>query len=147
MGGAVANTATGAGLTVIVLVTGASVLPHASVAVQVSVIVPPQAPGAAEKVDVADVPVIKHDPLNPLVNGRVDDTGVAPQAMVMAAGAVITGSAAGVTVIALDPLITLPHASVNVHESVSVPPHPVTVPVLVAVTVPDIRHVPLPELV
>ena len=147
MGGAVANTATGAGLTVIVLVTGASVLPHASVAVQVSVIVPPQAPGAAEKVDVADVPVIKHDPLNPLVNGRVDDTGVAPQAMVMAAGAVITGSAAGVTVIALDPLITLPHASVNVHESVSVPPHPVTVPVRVAVTVPDMRHVPLPELV
>ena len=147
MGGAAANTATGAGVTVMILVTGASVLPQASVAVQVSVIVPPQAPGAAENVDVADVPVIKHDPLNPLVNGRVDDTGVAPQAMVMAAGAVITGSAAGVTVIALDPLITLPHASVNVHESVSVPPHPVTVPVRVAVTVPDMRHVPLPELV
>jgi hypothetical protein len=132
---------------VIVLVTGASVLPHASVAVQVSVIVPPQAPGAAEKVDVADVPVIKHDPVSPFVYVRVDDAGVAPQAMVIAAGAVIVGSAAGVTVIALDPLITLPHASVNVHESVSVPPHPVTVPVLVAVTVPDIRHVPLAELV
>src|SRR6187401_3725864 len=140
MGGAAANTAAGAGVTVMILVTGASVLPQASVAVQVSVIVPPQAPGAAEKVDVADVPVIKHDPLSPLVNGRVDDTGVAPQAIVMAAGAVITGSAAGVTVIALEPLITLPHASV------SVPPHPVTVPVLVAVTVPDIRQVPLPEL-
>ncbi len=65
----------------------------------------------------------------------------------IAAGALITGSAAGVTVIALDPLITRPHASVNVHESVSVPPHPVTVPVLVAVTVPDIKQVPLPELV
>ena len=65
----------------------------------------------------------------------------------IAAGAVIVGSAAGVTVIALDPEITLPHASVNVQLSVSVPPHPVTVPVLVAVTVPDIRHVPLAELV
>ena len=107
MGGAVANTATGAGLTVIVLVTGASVLPHASVAVQVSVIVPPQAPGAAEKVDVADVPVIKHDPLNPLVNGRVDDTGVAPQAIVMAAGAVITGNAAGLMVITCVKMVLL----------------------------------------
>ena len=65
----------------------------------------------------------------------------------IAAGAVIVGSVAGVTVIALDPLITLPHASVNVHESVSVPPHPVTVPVLVAVSVPDIRHDPEAELV
>ena len=66
--------------------------------------------------------------------------------MVVAAGAVITGSAAGVTVITLDPLIVLPHASVYVHVSVSVPPHPVTVPLLVAVTVPEIRHVPLPPL-
>jgi hypothetical protein len=130
-----------------VLVTGASTLPQASVAVHVSVMVPPHGPGAAENVDVADVPVIRHDPLSPLVNVRVDDTGVAPQAIVLAAGAVITGSAAGVTVMVLDPLITLVHASVNVHESVSVPPHPVTVPVRVAVTVPDIRHVPLPELV
>jgi hypothetical protein len=56
-----------AGVTVIVLVTAESDLPHASVAVHVSVIVPPQGPGAAEKVDVFDVPVIRHDPLNPLV--------------------------------------------------------------------------------
>ena len=61
-------------------------------------------------------------------------------------GAVITGSAAGVTVIILDPLIVLPHASVYVQLSVSIPPHPVTVPLLVAVTVPDIKHVPLAEL-
>ena len=67
--------------------------------------------------------------------------------MVIAAGAVIVGNAAGVTVMALDPDITLPQASVNVHESVSVPPHPVIVPVLVAVTVPDIKHAPLAELV
>ena len=64
----------------------------------------------------------------------------------MAAGAVITGSAAGVTVMVLDPLIVLPQASVYVQLSVSVPPHPVTVPLRVAVTVPDIRQVPLAEL-
>ena len=110
-------------------------------------IVPPHGPGAAEKVDVADVPVIKHDPLKLLVNVSVDDVGVAPQAIVMPAGAVITGNAPGVTVIVLDPLIVLPQASVYVQLSVSVPPHPVTVPLRVAVTVPDIRHDPLPPLV
>ena len=51
----------------IVLVTGASALPHASVAVHVSVIDPPQGPGAAENVEVFEVPMIKHDPLNPFV--------------------------------------------------------------------------------
>ena len=61
------NTAGGAGVTVIVLVTGTSTLPHASVAVHVSVIVPPHGPGAAEHVEVADVPVIRHDPVSPLV--------------------------------------------------------------------------------
>jgi hypothetical protein len=65
---------------------------------------------------------------------------------VIGPGAVIVGNAAGVTVIVLNPEITLPQASVNVHESVSVPPHPVIDPVLVAVTVPDIRHDPLAEL-
>ena len=130
----------------IVLVTGASTLPHASVAVHVSVIVPPHGPGAAEKVDVADVPVIRQDPVSPLVYVSVDDAGVAPHAMVMAPGAVITGSADGVTVMVLDPLIVLPHASVYVQLSVSVPPHPVIVPLLVAVTVPDIRHAPLAPL-
>ena len=65
--GGVVNTAGGAGVTVIVLVTGASTLPQASVAVHVSVMVPPQGPGAAENVDVADAPVIRHDPLSPLV--------------------------------------------------------------------------------
>ena len=64
----------------------------------------------------------------------------------MAAGAVITGRAPGVTVSVLLPFIVLLHASVNVHVSVSVPPHPVTVPVLTAVTVPDIKHDPLAEL-
>jgi hypothetical protein len=63
----VVNTAGGAGVTVIVLETDASGLPQISVAVHVSVIVPPHAPGAALKVDVLEVPLIKHDPLDPLV--------------------------------------------------------------------------------
>ena len=50
-----------------VLVTGVSALPQASVAVQVSVIVPPHGPGAAEKVDVLEVPVIRQEPESPLV--------------------------------------------------------------------------------
>ena len=62
-------------------------------------------------------------------------------------GAFIVGSAAGVTVMVLDPLMVLLQASVKVHESVSVPPQPVTVPVLVAVTVPEIRQLPLPLFV
>ena len=65
MGGAAANTATGAGLTVIVL-DAVIVLPQASVAVHVSVTVPPHAPGAAVCVDVA-LPLIKHVPLVPLL--------------------------------------------------------------------------------
>ncbi len=56
-----------AGLTVIVLVTGARALPQASVAVQVSVTVPPQAGGVAEKVELLDVPLIKHPPVRLLV--------------------------------------------------------------------------------
>ena len=65
----------------------------------------------------------------------------------MPAGAVIVGKVAGVTVIVRLPLIVLLHASVNVQLSVNVPPHTLIVPVLIAVTVPDIRHVPDPEFV
>ena len=70
--------------------------------------------------------------------------GLTPQAIVMAGGALIVGSAAGVTVMVLDPLMVRLQASVKVQLSVSIPPQPVTVPVLVAVTVPEIRQVPLP---
>ena len=65
----------------------------------------------------------------------------------MPVGAVIVGGAAGVTVMVLDPEIVRLQASVKVQLSVSVPPHPVIVPVLVAVTVPEIRQVPLPLFV
>ena len=57
----------GAGVTVMVLVTGARVLPHASVAVHVSVMEPPQGPGRAEKVEVLEMPVTRHDPVSPLL--------------------------------------------------------------------------------
>ena len=60
-----ANAATGAGLTVIVLVC-VIILPQASVNVQVSVTGPPHGPGNALKVDVTD-PLIRHLPLAPLV--------------------------------------------------------------------------------
>jgi hypothetical protein len=57
-----------AGLMVIVLDTEAKALPQESVAVQVSVTVPPQALGVAENVEGFEVPLIKHPPLNPLEN-------------------------------------------------------------------------------
>jgi hypothetical protein len=56
-----------AGLTVITLDTGARALPQASVAVHVSVTVPPHAPGVAVKVDGFELPLNKQPPLNPLV--------------------------------------------------------------------------------
>ena len=60
------NVGAAAGVTVIIL-EAVIVLPHASVAVHVSVTVPPQADGVAEKVDGLEVPLIKQPPLNPLV--------------------------------------------------------------------------------
>ena len=65
MGDAAANTATGAGLTVIVLVW-VIVLLQASVKVQVSVTGPPHGPGNTLNVDVT-VPLTRHVPLAPLV--------------------------------------------------------------------------------
>ena len=56
-----------AGLTVIVLETEAIVLPQGSVAVQVSVTVPPHPEGVAVNVDALDVPLIRHGAVNPLV--------------------------------------------------------------------------------
>ena len=63
--GGAAKTGSAAGVTVIVLDTEANGLPQMSVAVQVSVIVPPQGPGVAVLVDTFDVPLIKHPPDKP----------------------------------------------------------------------------------
>ena len=64
LAGGEVNVGAAAGVTVIVL-EAVIVLPHASVAVHVSVTVPPQGPGAAVCVEVAD-PLIKQVPLDPL---------------------------------------------------------------------------------
>ena len=56
-----------AAFTVMILVTGASTRPHVSVAVHVSVTVPPQGPGVAVNVDGLDTPVIKQLPVPLLV--------------------------------------------------------------------------------
>lgn len=56
-----------AGLTVITRDTGANALPHASVAAQVSVTVPPQGPGIVENVDVLELPDTKQPPLKLLL--------------------------------------------------------------------------------
>jgi hypothetical protein len=62
-----ANTGMTAGVTWMILLTGSSALPHASVAVQVSVMLPPQAPGIALNVDVLDVPLSRQPDGKPLV--------------------------------------------------------------------------------
>jgi glycine cleavage system regulatory protein len=137
-----------AGLTVIVLETGARVLPQASVVVQVSVTVPPQAPGVVVKVEGLDVPFIRQPPLNPLLKLIVVAAGIAPQATVILAGAVIVGKAAGLTAIVLDTgARVLPQASVAVQVSVTVPPQAPGVVVKVeGLDVPLIRQPPLSPL-
>ena len=74
--------------------------------------------------------------------------GIAPQAtVILAGGEVNVGAAAGVTVMTLDCVIVLLQASVNVHVSVTLPPHgPGSVP-SVDVTDPLIKQLPLALLV
>lgn len=111
-----------AGLTVMTLETGANARPQASVAVQVSVTVPPQAPGVAVKVEAAEVPASRQLPDKPLVKLIVLGAGTPPQATVMAAGAVIVGNAAGLTVMVWTHDPVLPDGSVATHVRVIVPP-------------------------
>jgi len=134
---------------VIVLDTGPRGLPHGSVAVHVSVTVPPHPLGVAVKVDVTDVPFIKHPPAKPFVYGIVLVTGIEPHATVISAGAVIVGNVAGSTVIVLDTGPRgLPHGSVAVHVSVTVPPHAPGAAVYVdASEVPLIKHPPVKPFV
>jgi hypothetical protein len=111
-------------VTVIVLDTGAIALPQESVAVHVSVIVPPQAPGEVVRVDGLDVPLIKHPPLKPLLKLIVLGGGIASQATVILTGAVIVGNGAGLTVMVRETgTRVLPQSSVAVQVSVTVPPH------------------------
>ena len=75
------------------------VLLQASVNVQVSVTVPPQAPGNALNVEVT-VPLIKQDPLAPLVYPS-ELVRAAPQATVIGGAVAKTAIGAGLTVITL----------------------------------------------
>ena len=137
-----AKVGAGAGVTVIVL-DAVVVLPHASVAVHVSVTVPPHADGAAVCVDVA-VPLIRQLPDAPLLYVNALGAGNAPQATVIFETAANVGAGAGVTVIVLDAVIVLAHASVAVHVSVTVPPHGPGAAVCVDVAVPLIKQLPEP---
>jgi hypothetical protein len=114
----------GAGATVIVLLTGANALPQKSVAVQVSVVTPPQAVNTGEKVDNAEVPKIPQAPTALFVKGNVEGAGIAPQATARLPCRGMTGSGAGDTVMVLETAAnTLPQASVPFHVSIMVPPH------------------------
>jgi hypothetical protein len=74
--------------------------------------------------------------------------GILPHATVIAAGAVMVGNAAGLTVIVRETeLIIRPQLSVAVHVSVTVPPHAPGVAVKVeGFEVPEIRQPPLKPL-
>ena len=124
-----------------VLDTEAKALPQESVAVHVSITVPPHALGVVVKVEAFEVPLIKHPPVNPLLNEIVLGAGNAPQATVMAAGAVIVGKAAGLTVIVLEVKIVLPSWSVKVQLSVTDPPQEEGIALRVDVTEPLMGHV------
>ena len=113
------------GVTVIVLETGASARPQASVAVQVSVIVPTQPLGAGLNVEGLEIPVMRQEPSCPLLNTIVLGVGINPHATVTLIGAVIVGNVAGETVIVLETgMSALPQASVAVQVSVITPPQP-----------------------
>ena len=131
-----------AGLTVMVRDTEANGLLHPSVAIQVSVTVPPHAPGVALNVDKLDVPLIRHPSFNPLVNVIVLGAGICPQATVMLPGAVIVGNAAGLTVMVRETEASgLLQLSVAVQVSVTVPPQAPGVALNVdKLDVPLIRH-------
>ena len=130
-----------------VRLTGARVLPQSSVAVQVSVSVPPQAVAVPVMIELLEVPEMRQAPVSPLVKGMVEGAVVVPQATLILAGAVMVGSAGGVMVMVLLPVMVRLHASVKVHVSVSVPPQAVGDPVRTAVTVPVIAQEPVSPLV
>jgi hypothetical protein len=112
-----------AGLTVMTRDTGVSALVQASVAVQVSVTVPPHAPGVVVNVDRLEVPLMRQPSVRPLVKLNVLAAGIAPQATVMGSGAVMVGRVAGLMVISLvTGTSSLSQASTAVQVSVTFPP-------------------------
>ena len=122
--GGVANAGSAAGVMLIVLETGASALPHASLAAHVSTMVPPQALGVAVLVEVAEP--VSRQPAPPLLLKLSElAAGACPHDTVTLAGGVAkVGNAAGDTVTVLETgASVLPQRSVAFHVSITVPPH------------------------
>src|SRR6185436_12308970 len=140
-----ANTACAAGETVIVL-EAVEVLPHASVNDHDSVYEPPHEVCDPEMVPVTE-PLMSQLPLSPLeYASEVPVGGAAEQVMVILDAEANTPCAAGETVIVLEAVEVLPHASVNDHDSVYDPPHEVCDPEMVPVTEPLMSQLPLSPL-
>ena len=99
--------------------------------------------------DILEVPLIKHPPATPFVKEIVLGAGRAPQSTVISAGAVITGSGAGLMVIVLVFVASaLPQSSVAVQVSVTVPPQlPGMAEKVEGFDCPVTRQPPAPELV
>ena len=148
--GGVANAGSAAGVMLIVLETGASALPHASLAAHVSTMVPPQALGVAVLVEVAEP--VSRQPAPPLLVklSELADGACPHETVTLAGGVAKLGNAAGDTVIVLEiGASALPQTSVAFHVSTTVPPHaPAGVWVEnVETPVPVIRQPALPLLV
>ena len=124
-----------AGKSVMTLETGLRGLPQISVAAQVSVMVPPQFPDGVVKVDKPDVPLIRQEPVDPLLYGSLLAAGILSQSTVILAGGTITGKSAGFTFMVRVSVAVLPQPSVDTKVTVTVPPHTPAVPETEAVTV------------
>ena len=91
-----------------------------------------------------EVPLIAHEPVSLLLYAsEVPLGGAALHEIVMSDVAAKVACAAGETVITLDAVEVLPHASVNDHDSVYEPPHSLCVPEIVPLDVPLIAHEPV----
>src|SRR6185436_16166001 len=122
------------------------VLPHASVNDHDSVYEPPQEVCDPLMLPV-EVPLMSQLPLSPLeYASEVPVGGAALHEMVMLDVGANVAWAAGETVIVLEAVEVLPHASVNDHDSVYDPPHEVCDPLMLPVEVPLMSQLPLSPL-
>ena len=116
--------------------------PHASVNDHDSVYEPPHSLCEPDTEPV-EVPLMAHEPDAPFeYASEVPLGGAALHEIVMSEVAANVACAEGETVITLEAVEVLPHASVNDHDSVYEPPHAVCVPEIVPVEVPLMAHEP-----
>jgi hypothetical protein len=119
------------------------VLPNETLNHHDSVYEPPHEVCVPEIIPV-EVPLMAHDPLSPFeYASEVPLGGADEQLIVKSEVEANVAWAAGETVITLDAVEVLPHASVNDHDSVYEPPHEVCVPEIVPVEEPLMAHDPL----